>query len=182
MDMKNQTTQWILIGVGALVVIIGGWWIWSRNPQAPAPENTGTTTGTSTGTATGTATGSTNGTATGSTSGGTSSTASMTTASSGESLSVNDQPAGGSVIIASATLVKPSWIAIKDANGWVLGASRFDGTAVANGTVSLLRATEKGKIYYAIIYVDDGDKKFDIKLDAIVTAGGTAVNRSFLAQ
>ena len=38
-----------------------------------------------------------------------------------------------------------------------------------NISVELLRNTEEGGTYYAVIYVDDGDKKFDHKIDLLAT-------------
>ena len=83
---------------------------------------------------------------------------------SGESLEIADQPEGLDVGLKSVTLSKPSWVAIKDENGWILGAARFDESA-ENVSVPLLRATLKGLRYGALIYVDNGDRAFDFHTD-----------------
>lgn len=179
MDLKNQTTQWILIGIGALIILAGGWWVMTRNNAAtPAlVEDASTASGSveeGSGAEADTGTGAAS-------SSGPSGTQAQTPAS-GEVVVVEDQAAGSSVVVASASLTKPSWIAIKDAAGWILGARRFDMTSVPESSIPLLRATEAGKIYYAVIYVDDGDKAFDFKKDTVVVQAGTAVNDSFLAR
>src|SRR3990167_6515166 len=52
--------------------------------------------------------------------------------------------------------------------GNILGAQLFD--SVSNsGIVELLRGTEEGKIYYAIIRQDDGDRAFDLTKDILMT-------------
>lgn len=89
----------------------------------------------------------------------------------GYSLSVKDQSAGNVVHVSQVTLKENSWIAIReDSNGGmgnILGAAWYpEGRHTAS--VSLLRATEPDKIYYAVIYTDDGDKKFDFNKDKLV--------------
>jgi len=99
-----------------------------------------------------------------------------TIAASGEKVSVQDQAGGSSVAIASMNLTKASWVAIKDVKG-ILGAAWYPAGATS-GTASLLRPTVKGGAYQAVVYVDDGDKKFDMHKDTLVTG----VEASFTAK
>lgn len=100
----------------------------------------------------------------------------------GETVSTVDQSAGTTAVIEQATLKKPSWIAIKDTTGRILGAGWFAGSG-ENLSVPLLRATEAGKVYQAVIYADDGDKRFDFKADALLTGvDGAPVSSTFRAQ
>ena len=106
----------------------------------------------------------------------------QTIPSGGEAISMQEQPAGSSATVASVTLTKPSWVAIKDADSRVLGAAWFDASG-RDLEAPLLRATKPGIIYYAVIFVDDGDKQFDLHKDSIVVdSTGNAINMSFLAQ
>jgi len=105
----------------------------------------------------------------------------VTTVAKGETLSMKDQTAGASVAIDSMKLSAPSWIAIKDAKG-ILGAAWYPAGATT-GTVSVLRSTKTGSTYQAVVYVDDGDKKFDMHKDTLVMgADGSAVSSSFVAK
>ncbi len=106
----------------------------------------------------------------------------VTTAAMGETLSVADQPAGSSASIGSMTLFKRSWVAIRDMQGTILGAGLFPADATS-GSVALLRATTAGERYEAIVYVDDGDKVFDLRKDMLVTnPDGSAVSAVFSVQ
>ena len=89
-------------------------------------------------------------------------------AASGESLAVMNQDAGMSVKISAMELTRESWVAIKEvASNRILGAGRFPPGATA-GTVKLLRGTQAGGKYEALIYVDDGEKKYDLHADDLV--------------
>ena len=104
------------------------------------------------------------------------------TVASGETISVNDQTAGMSVVVGAVTLTKPSWVAIRDTKGWVLGAAWLSASATAV-SVPLLRATKTGETYQAVIYVDNGDKMFDLHADSLVTASENApVSATFNAK
>lgn len=79
-----------------------------------------------------------------------------------------DQAPGTMVNIAELRLQEMSWIVVHEdrdgAPGNILGAQRLRPTDTA-GTVELLRATEGGKLYYAMIHADDGDNAFDPEKD-----------------
>ena len=89
----------------------------------------------------------------------------------GYSFSVADQSAGGVVYVSQLVFTEESWIAVREDNngelGNVLGAHRYS-AGKHNGSIELLRNTEPGKTYYVVIYVDDGDKKFDHKKDVLL--------------
>lgn len=92
--------------------------------------------------------------------------------SNGEYLfSVVDQSAGGVVYISSLTFPKESWIAVREDNngelGNILGAQRYP-AGTQTGVVTLLRNTNAGQTYYAVIYLDDGDGEFDHKKDTLL--------------
>jgi hypothetical protein len=96
--------------------------------------------------------------------------------SSGETVTVQDQAAGPSVSVASVTLNQMGWVAIRDADGRVLGAARFDAGTYANVSVPLLRATVAKSSYQVLLYIDDGDRQFDLHKDILITGadGGVA--------
>lgn len=189
MDFKNKNHQ-IVAGVVILLVILGIWWY--------ASVRTATPTGTST-TTTGQTGGSTEATGAAGTSGGTNSenmgtTAGTTsgagatgesgnyptTSAGGESVSVADQSAGTMVTLGKVEVTRSTWVAVKDERDWILGAARFDASA-ESGTIVLLRATEAGKTYKVVTYVDDGDRLFDFHKDMEVKGEG-AVIATFKAQ
>lgn len=100
----------------------------------------------------------------------------------GETVTVSDQKAGASVAVDSVSVVKPTWIAIKDTNGWVLGAELIN-QSEDNASVTLIRNTKPGETYQAVMYVDDGDQWFDLHKDALVTDDSDApVASTFKAQ
>ncbi|MEK7505362.1 MAG: hypothetical protein AAB597_00490 [Patescibacteria group bacterium] len=84
---------------------------------------------------------------------------------------VNDQQAGMVVEATMVTFTTPGWLVVHEDNagalGNALGAARFD-KGVFLGEVPLLRATVVGKTYHAVLYVDDGDKQFDLKKDVMM--------------
>lgn len=85
------------------------------------------------------------------------------------SVSVEDQKPGNNVIVESLTLATNGWVAIHDDNngkpGHILGAHRFNAGTYAGQNVELLKETEDGKVYYAMLHADDGDKQFDYRVD-----------------
>lgn len=99
---------------------------------------------------------------------------------------VNDQPAGDKVEITMATLSKAGWVVIHEddngASGKVLGARRYE-PGIYLAEVELLRPTESGKIYYAMLHLDDGDKEFNLSSDGPIKGeDGRVVMDSFKAQ
>jgi hypothetical protein len=80
-------------------------------------------------------------------------------------VAVSDQPPGSMVTVASATFSQNGWVVIHEerdgAPGAILGARRFDGGENQSGTVELLRPTQEGRVYFAMLHADDGDRSFD---------------------
>ncbi len=181
--VQSNSTQWIVIGIGILIVVLGVWWLTSRKASAPSTQTATTTTSNSVTSAATPNTKPTAGTMTVTSipSADTSSSGGISAGANGETVSVDDQLAGSSVTV-SANITRPTWVAVKDANGWVLGAARFN-TPIKNATIPLLRATNAGINYYVVLFADDGDNMFDIHKDRIIVdPTGNPINRSFNAQ
>lgn len=179
MDIDANTRNWIITGIIVVVIAVLGWWlIASRKNVSPVTggDSMATTTQDS-------SSGSTKaGTSGSGTAAGNVNTVPVPVATaSGEMVSVLDQPAGSFAMIASVQVTKPSWVAIKDTKGWILGAARVEASAEAV-QVPLLRNTVAGETYQALIYVDDGDKQFDFHKDLLVTSSeGAPVAATFSA-
>lgn len=160
-------TQWVIIGAAVLVLIVGGAWLAMRgkSDRPVAQEQAATTTPATTTTVTPESN---------------VPKGSVTATSDGESISVADQPAGKTVTLSSLSLTRASWVAVRDDMS-ILGAAWYPSSATT-GTVKLQRETVSGKSYRVVIYVDDGDKKFDYKKDQLITADAAPVGASFKAQ
>lgn len=140
--MENQNVRLAIAFVIGLVVGLGIYWAFDRDgataPVANETQDMGTTT--------------------------------VGALADDNGVIIENQAAGRSVKVSQIVLEAPGWIAIRDdINGQpgprILGAKLFD-KGTNTGTVELLRATESGKSYFAIIHTDDGSfKNFDSKLD-----------------
>lgn len=172
MNVDANTRNWIIGGVIVIILLVLAWWLFTK-PQGLHLGSSATTTATTTGsTTTGTV---------GSTSSTTSGAGTVTTTLNGESVQVDDQAAGNSVTVAKMNVTKSTWLAVRDATH-VLGARRFE-PGVTSGTIPLLRSTTKGQTYTIVMYVDDGDKAFDMHKDSLITnSGGAPVGDMFVAQ
>ncbi|MBI5004687.1 MAG: hypothetical protein HZC04_00665 [Candidatus Lloydbacteria bacterium] len=96
---------------------------------------------------------------------------------------VVSQEAGSLVVITEVQAEAPTWVAIhEDVDGKpanILGAQLFD-AGVHSGTVALLRNTEPGRTYHALLYKDNGDRVFDYVVDLPVeSASEMVVSASF---
>ena len=101
------------------------------------------------------------------------------------SVSVEDQKPGNTVAIKSVTLGTVGWVVIHDAAsgkpGHILGAHRFN-AGTYTGQVELLKETEEGKVYYAMLHADNGDKQFDYRTDLPINDNaGNPVMMRFVA-
>ena len=101
-------------------------------------------------------------------------------------LSVESQPAGSKVFIKEAGFADGGWIVVREdaegAPGKILGARRLDAGKYENIEVELLRGTEPGLVYHAILHGDDGDKEFDFNKDfPIRNDSGETIIREFNA-
>lgn len=191
MDGTKTTTNWIIAGLVALAVIIGGGWLISRDRTAPTSMATSTD--------------STMAMEEGSETDIPASPAApepvarpapmarptppsaptvpdQVSTASGETVTVEDQAAGTSVVVADVKITKPSWVAVRDTRKWYPGATWL-GASQSQVTIPLLRSTEAGKTYEVVIFVDDGDKEFEIHGDALVTSSqGAPVSSTFTAK
>jgi hypothetical protein len=98
---------------------------------------------------------------------------------------INDQFPGNVVHISSVQLAKNGWVVIqKDSSGKpgeVIGSAYFE-KGINPGKITLSKPTVDGGIYYAVLYVDDGDKKFDPAKDTQVkNSRGSVVMKVFKA-
>lgn len=94
------------------------------------------------------------------------------------SIAIDDQLFGDSVIVKSINLNADSWLAIhEDLNGKpgnILGAAWFP-QGSSSGAIELQRATTDGATYYAMLHTDkqirgeDGHRVFDYKVDMPMT-------------
>jgi len=103
----------------------------------------------------------------------------------GYSFSVTDQSAGGVVYVSHLVFAKEAWVTVREDNngqlGNVLGAHWYP-AGEQSGAIELLRNTQPGKSYFVVVYVDNGDKKFDYKKDALlVNESGDATASVFRA-
>jgi hypothetical protein len=84
--------------------------------------------------------------------------AGATLRASGNAISVPDQFAGSSVAVRSLSLAGPGWAVIyedrKGAPGNILGAARFAAGVYTDVAIDLLRRTEAGGVYYAMLHRD----------------------------
>jgi hypothetical protein len=101
-----------------------------------------------------------------------------------DSIRADDQPAGGEASVTVSTQ-KGAWVAIHEDTegkpGAILGA-QFFAAGQHTRAVTLLRATEAGKKYYAMMHSDDGDRVFDHTADMpLKNAAGEIVMHAFMA-
>ena len=101
-------------------------------------------------------------------------------------LVIDNQAAGSEIIVKEIKVSKSGWLAIREDNGLgepgnILGAQLFDPGMTA-GKVELLRNTEEGKTYYAVIFSDNGDRAFIPKMDLpVLVADGMPLSVTFKA-
>jgi hypothetical protein len=89
----------------------------------------------------------------------------------GYRINVTDQAAGSRVAVTGVTLERAGWVAIHEDRsgelGNILGAHWFP-RGQSTGGVNLLRDTVAGNAYHAVLYNDDGDRAFELGVDARV--------------
>lgn len=176
MDL-NETSNRVIAIVVAVALIIGAWYL-GRMSAAGASMTTSSTGMTSTSSSSGKS-----GSSMTSGSAATDSTAPSVISEGNDSVSVSNQAAGMQVSVASVALSQSEWVAIRDSNGLVLGAALFPAGMHTDVVVPLLRATEVGQTYQALLYVDDGSKQFDLHKDSIVmNSSGSVVGATFSAN
>ncbi|MCW9054733.1 MAG: hypothetical protein OQJ98_02015 [Candidatus Pacebacteria bacterium] len=99
---------------------------------------------------------------------------------------VPDQRPGTQVFIDTAILSEDGWVVIHEGTaseiGNALGAARFD-AGEHSGVVDLLRATEPGTLYRAVLYRDNGDREFNLDEDfPFLQDGNQPVLSTFIVQ
>jgi hypothetical protein len=153
MNWENQNVRLATVFVGGLIIGLGLYWVFDRDEAAQTNVQNETPA--------------------------TSTTAATIQGNSG--VIILEQTAGRSVKISQLAFEQAGWVAIRDdVNGApgprILGAQLF-AKGATSGQVSLLRATEPGKSYYALLHVDDGNTKaFDSKMDKpLLDASGKQV-------
>lgn len=155
---KISTNNWIIIAIVAALLILGGWWAFTQSPSPSSPEDAEAAGGNADGDSVPIDV-----------------SAGPSTTSDGEAVSVSDQQAGETVMLDSVTFSETGWVAIRDDRGWTLGAKRFEPGTYSDVAMTLLRATEAGQRYQALLYIDDGDKQFDFKKEILVTRSDGSV-------
>ncbi|TSD02713.1 MAG: hypothetical protein Athens071416_526 [Parcubacteria group bacterium Athens0714_16] len=89
-----------------------------------------------------------------------------------DTIIVDNQPFGDSIIISKLDLKETVWVTIyEDANGEpgnILGAGVFDAGSFEKQEISLLRSTSGDSTYYVKLLKDDGDRVFDHTKDLSV--------------
>jgi len=98
-------------------------------------------------------------------------------------LFVADQKPGSIVFVENVSVNVPSWVVIaEDESGKparILGAQLFV-RGMTIGSVDLLRPMIAGATFHALIYRDNGDNKFDYKVDTpMIDARGKMVQSVF---
>ncbi len=101
------------------------------------------------------------------------------------SIEVKDQLADTSAIISDLTLDKGGFVVIQtssnDQPGTIIGFQYFD-RGERPAKVALSTPTKSGETYFATLYSDDGDLKFDPTKDVpLKDAAGNVLSRSFKA-
>lgn len=157
MKISERTYQ-VIIGILALALLAGAWWIFGV-------QQSGTTAVATPGSQQSGSGGATSGT-------GASSSAQV----GGDAVSVGDQPAGSFVIVESVAVPQMGWVAVRDSSGRVLGAARVEAGTHSAVQVELLRNTVAGEMYQVLVYVDDGDRSFDLHKDTLVMNADGAVS------
>ncbi len=98
---------------------------------------------------------------------------------------VADQYPGNVVYVTSAQFANPGFVVIKkDKDGMpgdIIGSAYFD-KGINPGKVVLKEETKDGGTYYAVLYSDNGDKKFDEKTDTpLKNSKGSIIMQIFKA-
>lgn len=95
---------------------------------------------------------------------------------------ISDQFPGNIVYLSSVQLSKPGFVVIRKDNkgtpGDVIGSQYFD-KGINPGKITLTSATVEGGIYYAQLYVDDGDKKYSSKDESVKDSSGKDIMKLF---
>ena len=184
MHMSERMYQSI-IGVLVLIILVGGAiMIGSRGAEESAVLNPDASTTAATGDEglTSGASASTGAQATASAAQQTTPAQAATVTSGSDSITVQDQPASSTVTVAAVTISKRGWVAVRQ-GGHYLGAQFLRPGTYKDVVVTLLKPTEAGSAYEAVLFYDNGNTQFDWNADSVVTrADGSDVAAAFLAK
>ncbi len=100
-------------------------------------------------------------------------------------LIMSDQYPGNVVYVSSVQLANPGWVVIeKNVSGKpgdVIGQTYLS-AGIAPAKVTLSQPTIDGSMYYAVLYSDNGDKKFNVSTDKPLTdTNGNIILKTFKA-
>ena len=103
---------------------------------------------------------------------------------SSASITVFNQKASDLVNVSLVSSDSSAWLAVREDKsglmGNILGAKRIDIGTTANVQIPLQRTTEAGKIYHIVLFKDDGDRKFDFRVDPPMIENDSLISKSFL--
>ena len=141
MDTNNngiKTWQWVVTAIVIIVLIIIGIMVFGgKNTAAPTTTETGTSTTTSTPAAL-------------------------------NRIVMSDQYPGNVVYLSSVQLQNGGWVVIQKDNsgvpGDIIGETWFN-AGINPGNVTVSQPIVDGGTYYAVLYSDNGDQKFDPTVD-----------------
>jgi hypothetical protein len=149
--------QWVTTVIVIIVLIIIGIWVFgNKGAQAPI-DNSVTTDNTG-----------------------------ATTTSALNRIVMSDQYPGNVVQLNSVQLANPGWVVIQANNagqpGVILGETYF-GSGINPGKITLSQAMIDGGTYYATLYSDNGDQKFNVSTDKpLIDANGNIILKVFHAS
>src|SRR3990167_9262955 len=108
--MNNlSTNNWIILGIGAGVLLLGVWWFMTSSPvgsgNSAKTEKEGALDAEESSIDLSTV---------------------ISTKSDSESVSIADQVASDTITVASVSFTQSGWVAVRDDRGWTLGAGRFE--------------------------------------------------------
>jgi hypothetical protein len=158
MEPQNgvKTWQWVVTAVVIIVLIIIGIWVFGGKGSSTSTQETNTTTDNS------------------------------NVPGALNRVVMSDQYPGNVVYLNSAQFANPGWVVVQADNagtpGKILGETYFD-SGINPGKITLSESMKDGSTYYAVMYSDNGDKKFDVKTDKPLTdANGNVVMKVFHAS
>lgn len=146
-----KTWQWVVTVIVIIVLIILGYYLF-RGDRASAPETETPDT-------------------------------EQVSSSDVNRVVVSDQYPGDVVYITSAQFENPGFVVIRENNngnpGAIIGQAYF-GEGINPGRITLVKETEEGKLYYAVLYSDNGDEQFNVATDLpLKDVQGNTILRTF---
>ena len=152
-----KTWQWVVTAVVIILLIIIGIWVFGNKSSTPVDTgltNTDQNTNTST--------------------------------TALNRIVMSDQYPGNVVYLNSVQFANPGWVVVQVDNagtpGAILGETYFD-SGINPGKITLSSSMVDGGTYYAVMYSDNGDKKFTSASDKPLTdANGNVIMKVFHAS